>query len=140
LVPPDKKQDNKSSPAGRVRHDSSGRAIWEWAADTGRHALDSTSRLLKRLDLPGLTLADDEKKMPKQKEETLKGSGDSAGTPPTFGGEREVDPAANGRHSFNPYDSRGNMKRAAPRTPPASRVTQPERTKKPGLLGRLFGK
>lgn len=139
MVPPDKK-DNKPGPSGRVRHDSSGRAIWEWAADTGRHALDSTSRLLKRLDLPGLTLADDDKKTPKQKEEVRKNPGDSADAPSTFGGEREVDPAANSRRSFNPYDSRGNMKRAAPRTPPAPRVTQPDSTKKPGLLGRLFGK
>jgi len=29
-----------------VKHDAGGRAIWEWAAETGRNALDSTSRLL----------------------------------------------------------------------------------------------
>jgi hypothetical protein len=44
--------DKKPPKVGRVRHDASGRAIWEWAADTGKHAIDSTSRLLKRLDLP----------------------------------------------------------------------------------------
>jgi hypothetical protein len=140
LVPPDKKKDNNSGPAGRVRHDASGRAIWEWAADTGRHALDSTSRLLKRLELPGLALADDEKKMPRQKEEASKASSNSADAPPTFGGEREVDAAVNSRRSFNPYDSRGTVKRKAPDTPPASRVTQPERTRKAGFFARLFGK
>src|SRR5690606_27581318 len=46
--------------SGRVRHDSGGRAIWEWAIDSGKHAVDSTSRLLKRLELTGITLMGDE--------------------------------------------------------------------------------
>jgi hypothetical protein len=37
--------------AGRVRHDSGGRAIWEWAVESGKHAVDSTSHLLKKLEL-----------------------------------------------------------------------------------------
>src|SRR5690606_38209798 len=46
--------------SGRVRHDSGGRAIWEWALDSGKHAVDSTSRLLKKLELTGITLMGDE--------------------------------------------------------------------------------
>ena len=60
---------DKPSPAGRVKHDAGGRAIWEWAAETGRNALDSTSRLLKRLDLPGLSIVDDEKEKKQAEEE-----------------------------------------------------------------------
>ena len=41
---------------GGVKHDSRGNAVWQWAADTGRHAIDSTSRLLKRLEVPGLKI------------------------------------------------------------------------------------
>jgi hypothetical protein len=42
--------------AGRIEHDSRGSAVWNWAVETGAHALESTSRLLKRLETPALTL------------------------------------------------------------------------------------
>jgi hypothetical protein len=45
-------------PSGRVRHDDRGNAIWDWVKDTGRHALDSTSRLLKKLEMPQLEVED----------------------------------------------------------------------------------
>lgn len=44
------------SKPGEVKHDTRGNAVWQWAVDTGRHALDSTSALLRRLDLPGLSI------------------------------------------------------------------------------------
>jgi hypothetical protein len=142
LPPSDNKKD-PHQPAGRVRHDSTGRAVWEWAADTGRHALDSTSRLLKRLDLPGLKLAEDEKK----EEDDAPPPAGADGKPkvPTFGGPREADPLAHSKHSFNPYDNRAPPKRAAAstqkaRTKSAPRITQPVRpVKKPGFFARLFG-
>lgn len=40
--------------SGRVRHDERGNAVWDWIKDTGRHALESTSRLLKKLETPQL--------------------------------------------------------------------------------------
>jgi hypothetical protein len=138
--------DNKDSspkPAGRVRHDSSGRAIWEWAAESGRHAIDSTSALLKRLDLPGLTLADDEKKKQKRERKAREATEREADTKPaipTFGGPREEDPVARTRRSFNPYDTRVPAKRVEPKVQPkpVARITQPVR-KKRGFLARIFG-
>jgi hypothetical protein len=120
---PDSPQE-KDKPAGRVRHDSTGRAIWEWAAESGRHAVDSTSRLLKRLDLPGLTLDDEEKK--KQEKEAE----DKAAA---------ALKVAAGKRSFNPYDNRTPVKKvaAAPGQKPVPRVTQPEI--KRGFFARLFG-
>jgi hypothetical protein len=50
---------NDPQKPGGVKHDSRGNAVWQWAADTGRHAIDSTSRLLKRLDVPGLKIDED---------------------------------------------------------------------------------
>lgn len=133
-MPPPENANGKDPPAGRVRHDSTGRAIWEWAADSGRHALDSTSRLLKRLDLPGLTLADDEKK--KQEDETA-----AAGrpAPPTFGGARESDPLVGGKRSFNPYDNRTPVKKVAPRPAPTNTTKAAQPPRKPGFFGKLFG-
>jgi hypothetical protein len=155
---------DKEAPAGRVKHDASGRAIWEWAVDTGRHALDSTSRLLKRLDMPGLSILDDEKDKKRAEEEAKRSDRDAGFNPygevdpppgagsatppepgrqvPTFGGSAEKDPMANSRRSFNPYDkttpARGGP---APKKPAPPRISQPEKSAdKPGILGRLFGK
>jgi hypothetical protein len=150
-----------STPAGRVKHDSSGRAVWEWAVDTGRHALDSTSRLLKRLEMPGLSLLDDEKEKQKAKAEAEREAGftpygevdpragaqppkpsQPAKSVPTFGGRAENDPLANSRQSFNPYNKHTPAKGgAAPNKPAVPRITQPAKpTPKPGILARLFGK
>lgn len=135
---PDKRE-QRTSPAGHVRHDKSGRAIWEWAVDTGRHALDSTSRLLRRLDNPGLTLEEDEKK--KAQDSGVELSGKKA--PPTFGGPRESDPLAGKTRGFNPYDSRSPPPRRNPPTsgqaarPPVNQQKSP--AEKPGLLSRMFG-
>jgi hypothetical protein len=135
---PDRREP-RTSPAGHVRHDKSGRAIWEWAVDTGRHALDSTSRLLKRLDNPGLTLEEDGKKKARDSDV---GVGDKK-APPTFGGPREADPLAGKTRGFNPYDSRSPPPRRNPPTggqaarPPVNHQKTP--AGKPGLLSRLFG-
>jgi hypothetical protein len=53
-------KDDKSEPGpGGVQHDARGNAVWQWAVDSGKQALDSTSRLLKRLEVPGLKLEGD---------------------------------------------------------------------------------
>jgi len=145
VSPPEKSNDDAPKPAGRVRHDSTGRAIWEWAAESGRHALESTSLLLKRLELPGLSLADDDKK----KEESEAGKAPAvdaaraAGAGPTgqkYANPVDKDPAANSRRSFNPYDTRTPAVRVAPKPKPkpVARITQPPR--KRGFLARLFGR
>lgn len=47
-----------ADPSGRVRHDDRGNAVWDWIKDTGRHALESTSRLLRKLEMPQLKVED----------------------------------------------------------------------------------
>ncbi|MGH8288198.1 MAG: hypothetical protein ACREV7_04105 [Steroidobacteraceae bacterium] len=41
-----------------MRHDERGNAIWDWLKDTGRNALEATSRLLKKLEEPNLEVED----------------------------------------------------------------------------------
>lgn len=43
---------------GRVRHDERGNAVWDMAVATGVFALESTTRLLKKLETPELKLDD----------------------------------------------------------------------------------
>ena len=44
--------------SGRVIHDERGNAVWDWIKETSRVAIDSTSRLLKRLEVPELKVED----------------------------------------------------------------------------------
>lgn len=144
--PKDKPAVKPAHPAGHVRHDKSGRAIWEWAVDTGRHALDSTSRLLKRLEAPGLALEDDARRKARPKPDEPEAP--AAPQIPTFGGELEKDPLAGKRQGFNPYDSRSPPPRKAaspakpaggsPSRPAAPRPPSPP-AERPGFLSRLFG-
>jgi hypothetical protein len=41
-------------PAGQIVHDERGNAVWKWGEDGNRS--DSTSRVLRRLDVPDLTM------------------------------------------------------------------------------------
>ena len=55
---PDAAPDPLAGRSGRVVHDDRGNAVWDWLKDTGRMAIDSTSRLLKRLEVPELKVED----------------------------------------------------------------------------------
>jgi hypothetical protein len=55
-----------------IKHDSRGNAVWNWAASVGAAAIESTSRLLKRLEAPELSLDD---KPPELELEERKGGG-----------------------------------------------------------------
>jgi hypothetical protein len=52
----------RAEPSGRVVHDERGNAVWAFLKETSRIAIGSTSRLLKKLDVPELTMEGDEEK------------------------------------------------------------------------------
>ena len=45
-------------PTGKVVHDERGNAVWDFLKNSGRHAIESTSRLLRKLELPELKFED----------------------------------------------------------------------------------
>jgi hypothetical protein len=50
--------DTLAGRSGRVVHDERGNAVWSWVKEASRIAIDSTSRLLKRLEVPELKIED----------------------------------------------------------------------------------
>lgn len=56
-APPDS-EPRDGEAAGRIVHDARGNAVWDWIRDTTRVAIDSTSRLLKRLEVPEMKVED----------------------------------------------------------------------------------
>jgi hypothetical protein len=97
-------------PSGRVRHDERGQAVWQWAADTARNAIHSTSALLRKLEVPGLSLQDDPASQP--------GAPRKPGAPNAraTGGGR-----TSGQQGYNAYIDKRNepSKPAGARTSPA---------------------
>lgn len=55
---PASRGDTGELPTGKIVHDDRGNAIWDWMKTTGRHAIESTSRLLRKLELPELKFED----------------------------------------------------------------------------------
>ncbi len=43
---------------GKVVHDDRGHAVWQWVKETSRIAIESTSRLLRKLEAPDLKMED----------------------------------------------------------------------------------
>ncbi len=143
----DSDKDKQKKTTGQVRHEPGGRAVWQWAVESGKHAIDSTSRLLQRLDLSNLRLLEeDERLAAKRAAEEAARAADPDKPVPTYGGPAEKDAATQAKQTFDPYNSRTPVGRGLPpekpKAPPKPRITQPVRpaTKKTGFLGKLFGK
>ena len=118
---PSKAPDPEQRPAGGVRHDEQGNAVWHWASNTSRQAIESTSRLLRKLEVPGLKLLDD------------------SDEPPGAGGPQGGASRARGKEkNFDPYFSHvAASNRAAPKSGARPATTK---TKEPSFLRRLFGR
>jgi hypothetical protein len=134
-------QDDKSGKhTGGVRHDSRGNAVWQWAVESGKQALESTSRLLKRLEVPGLKLEGDtsEGKQPGAASQSVgRGAGQSAGQ---SSGRSTGSSAKPGREAgYNPYGaSRPAVTRPAALKPTAATKPGAGKPSRPSLWQRLF--
>jgi hypothetical protein len=103
-----------SGPAGRVRHDERGVAVWDWAVATGEFCTLSTTVALRKLEVADLKIEDH--KTPELK---LEVSGrDKAG-------------------GFDPYNQRGSGKRQGEAAQRAGITGSPERGP---VLDQLTGK
>jgi hypothetical protein len=123
LTKSDPNKPDKTKPlVGGVRHDARGTAVWQWAAETARHAIASTSQLLRRLDASSLSLEqiDDDQQTPK----TPTKSSAAARAAPTKPGV----PVRKAERGFNPYDAAAISRTAAPRKPQPAMPTRARRS------------
>ena len=121
------KSERHANPDG-VSHDQRGNAVWRWAADSGRHLVESATSVLRRLEVPGLKL-----------EEDATGPHKSGGNAPGTTGAAKADTG------YDPYGSKRAA--AAPRRHPAAGAARPAATKPAAALPprrswwrRLFGR
>jgi len=86
-APPPRATGTPPSSSGRVVHDERGNAVWHFLKETSRIAIESTSRLLRKLEIPEL-------KVEETKDEELRI-------------ESDRDPGG----GYDPYSSSSNDKR-----------------------------
>jgi hypothetical protein len=117
----DQSKPDKIKPlGGGVKHDARGNAVWQWASETARLAVASTSQLLRRLDVSSLSLEElqEDQQSPKKSKtpSAPKSQAKPAPTRPAKPGEPlAVAPRERG---FNPYDGAAIARAAAPKKPP----------------------
>ena len=104
-------------PAGRVRHDERGVAVWDWAVATGEFATLSATRAMKKLEIGELKI-----------EETSK--------TPVLSLEKAGRDKGGG---FDPYNQRGSGKRAG-EAATRQGVTGSKERDRTEALDRLYGK
>jgi hypothetical protein len=123
LTKSDQNKPDKTAPLiGGVKHDARGNAVWQWATETARHAVASTSQLLRRLDVSSLSLEDTQasKSAPGRSAPAKAAPGKPASAKPVapLAGAKPVPPGRGERSGFDPYDgaaaARGKPARATP--------------------------
>ena len=95
--------DQFAGKSGRVIHDARGNAVWDWVKETSRIAIDSTSRLLKRLEVPELKMEDTQP----NKELSVEADRDSGGGYDPYGGSTSGKGGASRGNSGGGYDPYG---------------------------------
>jgi hypothetical protein len=94
--------------AGRIVHDERGNAVWDWLKDTARIAIDSTSRLLKRLEVPELKMEDT-----RNEELRIESDRDVGGGYNPYGSSNAPPGTAAGGRSSSSNATRGSSTRGA---------------------------
>jgi hypothetical protein len=127
-------------PAGRVRHDERGMAVWDWAAASGETAALSATNVMRKLDVSGLSIEQTQTSLKAMEEPAREPAGGS--DPYNQHRPQTGDPfKRNAATGSDPYN-RGNLNtpqasRPAPKGPvPAQSVKKPGNSVLDQLTGR----
>jgi len=124
-----------SGPAGRVRHDERGMAVWDWAAAAGDTAALSATNLMRKLDVPSLSIEQTQRSL-KALEIALCDAGGGS-DPYNTRSATSGDPFKRVASGGNPYDRGALPTPAASKRPvPAAPVKKPTTS----VLDQLTGK
>lgn len=132
-----------AGPAGRVRHDERGMAVWDWAAASGETAALSATNVMRRLDVSALSI--------EQTQRSLKAmqpgpTGSAVGGDPYNQHRNRVneDPFKRGVASGDPYNRAGGGSSSSVRRPAAKpgspAPAPPEKKRAPSVLDQLLGR
>ncbi|HEX4673915.1 MAG TPA: hypothetical protein VH209_01230 [Steroidobacteraceae bacterium] len=132
--------DQFAGKSGRVIHDERGNAVWDWIKETSRIAIDSTSRLLKRLEVPELKVEDTQP----NKELSLEADRDSGGGYNPYGGStsgKGGTPRGNSGGGYDPYGRPTSGKASDSRTggPGSARSSGTANTRSNSGAGNVGG-
>jgi hypothetical protein len=100
---------SKPDKAGRIVHDERGNAMWDWLAETGRTLIDSTSRLLRRLEVPELKVEEEAEPQLQLESDRDAGGGydpygrSNSGKAGTAGGTRSGSSQDRASGGYDPY-------------------------------------
>jgi hypothetical protein len=106
--------------SGEVRHDERGHAVWVWATDTARNAVNSASQMLRKLDLSNLSLEDEDRAASADVSAKAAAAAEALSLERSGGNSRGPRKPASG---FNPYDGVAKPSAAhSPRSAGAARA------------------
>lgn len=135
-APPPAAQDG---PAGRVRHDERGMAVWDWAAASGETAALSATNIMRKLDVSSLSIEQTQRSLKAVEPVVRENSGSD---PYNQHRTQPGDPfKRNSAAGSDPYN-RATPNTASSRRPPAKPPVSAAPEKKPGgsVLDQLLGK
>lgn len=126
-------------PAGRVRHDERGMAVWDWAAATGETAALSATNVMRKLDVSGLSI--------EQSQCTLKALQPPAAVQADSGdpynqhrNQVNADPLKRAVPSGDPYNRAGSSRAAPPVHRPAPKAAPAPKKSGSSVLDQLLGR
>lgn len=122
-------------PAGRVRHDERGMAVWDWAAAAGDTAALSATNLMRKLEVPSLSLEQTQRSL-KALQTAARDAG-GGGDPYNQRNGASGDPFKRVVAGGNPYD-RGGLPTPSANKRPAP--VAPGKKSSPSVLDQLTGK
>ncbi|HEY1725282.1 MAG TPA: hypothetical protein VGF89_07660 [Steroidobacteraceae bacterium] len=105
-----------SSPPAAARPEARSNAVWQWAADTARLAMVTTSQLIRKIDISGLSIEGED--TAKNQQPSKPGTDSARATTPASG-------ARNASGGFDPYNKKTVTRASAPRKPAAPVARKP---------------
>jgi hypothetical protein len=117
----DKRSEREQRNSGQVQHDDRGNAVWQWAADTARTAMASTSQVLRKLDLTGLSLESDQPTETSQAEPGARNPGQPERASQRSTSDNKKRGVDSRKGGFDPYSTNAGTAKRAPAAAPANK-------------------